>query len=274
MSTFPPRPPVSERAASAARKPVVAGIIGGLVVLVIGALLVATGVVGKEEKTTIVQSPVAGAGTPADEGRGLTVNEIYKRDGPGVVFIRAEVSQQADSPFGLPQEQRGTATGSGFVIDKDGHILTNAHVVEGASKVEVSFGEGQDRGRAAPRQRLEHRRGDAEGRPEEDRPQAAEPRRQLQARGGRRGGRDRQPVRPRPHGHDRDHQRPPAPARGAQRLQHPQRDPDGRGDQPRQLRWSAARQPRPCDRDQLADRDRRRRRRLGRDRVRGPRRTP
>ena len=57
------------------------------------------------------------------------------------MFIRAEVSQQTDSPFGLPQEQRGTATGSGFVIDKEGHILTNAHVVEGASKVEVSFGD-------------------------------------------------------------------------------------------------------------------------------------
>ena len=93
MSTYPPRPPVSERAANAARIPVIAGIIGGLVVLLIGALLVATGVVGKEEKTTVVQSPVAGAAASADEGegQGLTVNEIYKRDGPGVVFIRAEV---------------------------------------------------------------------------------------------------------------------------------------------------------------------------------------
>jgi S1-C subfamily serine protease len=141
MSTYPPRPPLTERAATAARNPFLAGILGGLVVLVIGALLVATGAVGKEEKTTIVQSPVAGSASSADEGRGLTVNEIYKRDGPGVVFIRAEVTQQTDSPFGLPQEQRGTATGSGFVIDKEGHILTNAHVVEGAGKVEVSFGD-------------------------------------------------------------------------------------------------------------------------------------
>jgi S1-C subfamily serine protease len=117
----------------------IAGIIGGLVVLLIGALLVATGVVGKEEKTTIVQSPVAGSAPSDEEGQSLTANEIYKRDGPGVVFIRAEVTQQTDSPFGLPQEQRGTATGSGFVTDRDGHILTNAHVVEGAGKIEVSF---------------------------------------------------------------------------------------------------------------------------------------
>jgi len=139
MSTYPPRPPVSERAATAARSPLIAGIIGGLVVLLAGTLLIVTGVVGKEEKTTIVQSPVAGSTPDGDEGQSLSANEIYKRDGPGVVFIRAEVTQQTDSPFGLPQEQRGTATGSGFVIDKDGHILTNAHVVEGASKVEVSF---------------------------------------------------------------------------------------------------------------------------------------
>ena len=241
----------------------------------IGALLVATGAVGKEEKTTIVQSPVAGSAATTDEGEGgLTVNEIYKRDGPGVVFIRAEVTQQTDSPFGLPQEQRGTATGSGFVIDKEGHILTNAHVVEGAEQGGGQLRRRQDRRRARARQGHEHRRGDAEGRHEQDRSEAAQPRRQLQARGRRRGRRDRQPLRPRPHGHDRHHQRPPAPARGAQRLQHPQRDPDGRGDQPRQLRRSAARQPRPRDRDQLADRDRRQRRRLRRHRLRGSRSTP
>ncbi len=47
--------------------------------------------------------------------------------------------QQTQSPFGQ-QEQRGEATGSGFVIDKGGDILTNEHVVEGASKIQVSFG--------------------------------------------------------------------------------------------------------------------------------------
>ena len=34
----------------------------------------------------------------------------------------------------------GTATGSGFVIDHAGHILTNAHVVDGAQKIEVTLG--------------------------------------------------------------------------------------------------------------------------------------
>jgi S1-C subfamily serine protease len=140
MSTYPPRPPVSDRFASAARNPFLAALLGGLVVLVAGIIAVGAGWVG-EDNTTVVQSQVTAAGGSADEGQGLTVNEIYRRDGPGVVFISAEVTTQQESPFGFPQEQRGQATGSGFVIDGDGHVLTNAHVVEGATKVEVKFSE-------------------------------------------------------------------------------------------------------------------------------------
>ena len=58
-----------------------------------------------------------------------------------MVFVRSQIVQRTQSPFdfGLPQEQRGEATGSGFVIDKTGTILTNAHVVNGATKVTVQF---------------------------------------------------------------------------------------------------------------------------------------
>jgi S1-C subfamily serine protease len=139
MTTSPPRPPRSERLANWARKPFVSGLLGGLVVLIVAMLAVAAGWIGKDEKTTVIQSPVAQSASSSSEGQGLTVNDIYKRDGPGVVFIRAEVTQQTDSPFGMPQQQQGTATGSGFVLDKGGNILTNAHVVDGASKIEVSF---------------------------------------------------------------------------------------------------------------------------------------
>ena len=123
-----------------ARNPFVAGLLGGLVVLIAGVIAVAAGWVG-EEKTTVVQGAAVSTGGNSDEGQGMTVNEVYKRDGPGVVFISAEVTTEQDSPFGLPQEQRGQATGSGFVIDEQGHVLTNAHVVEGASKIEVAFGD-------------------------------------------------------------------------------------------------------------------------------------
>ena len=77
----------------------------------------------------------------ADEGgKALTVNQIYSHDAPGVAFVQAKQQAQPDpfNPFGQPQQ--GTATGSGFVIDGDGHILTNAHVVDGASDVTVKLG--------------------------------------------------------------------------------------------------------------------------------------
>jgi S1-C subfamily serine protease len=134
-----PRSTVFERVRERARQPFFAALLGGLIVLVVGIIAVAAGWVGKEEKITIVQSALqrSDAKTSSD---GLTISDIHKRDGPGVVFIRAEVEQEVESPFDLfPQRQGGEATGSGFVIDEDGHILTNAHVVQGANKIEVGF---------------------------------------------------------------------------------------------------------------------------------------
>jgi S1-C subfamily serine protease len=95
---------------------------------------------GGHTRTVIQQAPLQGQATRSD-AVGLTPRDIYKRAAPGVVFIRAQVVEQTASPFdfGFPQEQRGEATGSGFAIDRDGTILTNAHVVAGASKVTVQF---------------------------------------------------------------------------------------------------------------------------------------
>ena len=88
----------------------------------------------------VQQAPVGGTRLASDSG-GLTPREIYKRDAPGVVSIRAQVVRQTESPFdfGMPGEQQGTSTGSGFVIDEEGYILTNYHVVEDAAKVTVAF---------------------------------------------------------------------------------------------------------------------------------------
>jgi S1-C subfamily serine protease len=92
-------------------------------------------------RTVTQQAPLAPTKASASEEGALTARDIYKRDAPGVVFIRAEVVQRTPSPFdfGFPEEQRGVATGSGFVIDKDGTILTNAHVVNDATKITVKF---------------------------------------------------------------------------------------------------------------------------------------
>jgi S1-C subfamily serine protease len=76
---------------------------------------------------------------------GKSVSSIYKQDAPGVVTITSTITSSTSgdfNPFGPGQSQQETAQGSGFVIDKDGRILTNAHVVEGASSVVVAFEDG------------------------------------------------------------------------------------------------------------------------------------
>jgi S1-C subfamily serine protease len=121
-----------------------AGVLGGLIVLVIGAVLISTDVIDTGDDQTVVrQAPVTQSASGSGDGGGRSVNEIYEQEGPGVAFIAAQgVTSDGNSPFGIPQE--GDATGSGFVVDEQGNIITNAHVVEGADSVEVSFDENGD----------------------------------------------------------------------------------------------------------------------------------
>src|SRR5436305_9933565 len=111
----------------------VAALVGGALVAV---ALVGFGVGGGgNTTTTIVQQAPLAASNAATQGGGLTPRDIYKRAAPGVVYVRANIVAQTQSPFDLfPQTQQGEATGSGFVIDKNGTILTNAHVIQGAQK--------------------------------------------------------------------------------------------------------------------------------------------
>ncbi|MBX3288155.1 MAG: trypsin-like peptidase domain-containing protein [Acidobacteria bacterium] len=62
--------------------------------------------------------------------------EVYKTISPGVAFISTTSYQQ--NWWGDIQEGRGN--GSGSVIDSQGHILTNYHVIEGAQRMTVNFG--------------------------------------------------------------------------------------------------------------------------------------
>jgi S1-C subfamily serine protease len=117
---------------------VVSGIVGGLVAVVIGAILIATGAIDTGTTKTVVRDTGAiGPVTSTGDGQsGNTVHRIYSRVGPGVAFIEAKVSSSTPSLFG--GSSQGTATGSGFALDKSGDILTNAHVVEGATSKDVT----------------------------------------------------------------------------------------------------------------------------------------
>jgi len=62
---------------------------------------------------------------------------VYKKAAPSVVNITTRILQW-DFFFGVYPEE---GAGSGFVYDKEGHIVTNYHVIEGAQSIEVSLGE-------------------------------------------------------------------------------------------------------------------------------------
>ncbi len=115
--------------------------LGGFVVAAFGWVAISAGWVAADgSSTTSIAAPLA---TPvAAKDNSNLVNEIYRHDGQGVAFIQAEQPAQAPSPFDpFGQSQGGgVATGSGFVTDTEGHVLTNNHVVEGAKSIEVKLG--------------------------------------------------------------------------------------------------------------------------------------
>jgi S1-C subfamily serine protease len=122
---------------------VVAALSGGAIVLGGAAAL------GKLDRSrTIVREQAASASEPASftQAKHLSIHDVYDQAAPGVVHITATttVQQPSDPFFGTPggtQEQQ--AVGSGFVIDKSGHIVTNDHVVAGAARVQVSFSDNE-----------------------------------------------------------------------------------------------------------------------------------
>jgi S1-C subfamily serine protease len=135
--------------ASRLRSPFFSALLGGLVVAVFGWIAIAAGLVQSDGDTTTTVSAPATAPVQATsgDGEGNIVNQIYKADGEGVAFIESEIESQAApegfSPFGEPEPEGGNASGSGFVIDREGHVITNNHVIEGASQVSVKLGDSE-----------------------------------------------------------------------------------------------------------------------------------
>ncbi len=128
------------------RTPFISALLGGAVVAAFGAIAIAAGWIHSDGSTTTVAAAPLSAPvvSKSNDENANVVNQIYKNDGGGVAFIESQIPAQESqtlSPFGEPEsEGGGTATGSGFVVDPEGHILTNNHVIEGASKIEVKLG--------------------------------------------------------------------------------------------------------------------------------------
>jgi S1-C subfamily serine protease len=122
-------------------------VLGGLVVAVCGSAAIASGVIdtgdGGGSARALAPPPVA---TPASgSADALSVNQIYEQASPGVAFIESRSNGPAlpEGPFGAPPGGRA-ASGSGFVIDEQGHVVTNAHVVAGAQQITVTLSEDSD----------------------------------------------------------------------------------------------------------------------------------
>jgi putative serine protease PepD len=106
--------------------------------LAVGGAATYAGLAPESTKTVVRQLTVTGA-EPASDSSGLSVSDIYRTNSKGVVEINV-TSDGQQTPFGGQQAQE--ALGSGFVYDDQGHIITNEHVVDGATSITVRFWNG------------------------------------------------------------------------------------------------------------------------------------
>jgi S1-C subfamily serine protease len=65
------------------------------------------------------------------------VINVAEKVSPSVVFIEVEVPTKGNRRYGQGSQQEGRGSGSGFIFTPDGFILTNSHVVHGATKIDV-----------------------------------------------------------------------------------------------------------------------------------------
>jgi S1-C subfamily serine protease len=119
------------------RIPMIAMILLGTLALGAGAGAVTYSVAHPSATKTVVRQVPVQNGQPTADSNGLTPGQIYRQTYQGVVEITVSSPQQ--TPMG---NQEAQAQGSGFVIDSDGHIVTNEHVVDSADSVSVRFWNG------------------------------------------------------------------------------------------------------------------------------------
>ncbi|MDP9136476.1 MAG: trypsin-like peptidase domain-containing protein, partial [Actinomycetota bacterium] len=112
----------------------IAGVVS--VGVVIGVLAIA-GAFDDDGSSETSAAATPSASPAAPRSAAASVAGIYDRVSPGVVFVQAN-SGRGELPFPGGGQ---AASGSGFVIDDEGRIVTNEHVVDGADEYVVRFGE-------------------------------------------------------------------------------------------------------------------------------------
>src|SRR5437870_7412431 len=128
VPSFPHRPARSMAAAMLAAGLAIGSVAGGAV----GAVLVSHRNTGTTPSAVATVAP--GVGAPAASPGSYAA--IYQQAKNGVVTINASTSSAGPRSF-------SQAEGSGIVVDTQGDILTNAHVVSGASQIRVTFSDGR-----------------------------------------------------------------------------------------------------------------------------------
>ena len=121
--------------------PLLAGLAGALITMLLFAVLFAAGLFERSDpapSTAAAPAPVGGS-SATNAGR------VYESAREGVVSVQARRTEVSASPLQSPGGGGGTATGSGFVLDDEGYVITNAHVVDGARSVTIRPGEEDDR---------------------------------------------------------------------------------------------------------------------------------
>jgi len=91
-----------------------------------------------EIRPTAIPTPPSNGGTAPSADAGDAPSQVYDRVSAGVVNIT--ISAQSRDVFGRTIQQQGT--GSGFIIDDQGSIVTNQHVVSNAQRLDITLADG------------------------------------------------------------------------------------------------------------------------------------
>ncbi len=113
----------------------IGAVIGGAIVF----LLMSNLVPAVKPAREIIRVPTNGETTVETAPGQLTPQQIYARYSGAVVHVKAAATARYNDFFGFQTPENESSSGSGFIVSRDGYIVTNAHVVQGADNIKVQL---------------------------------------------------------------------------------------------------------------------------------------